>query len=74
MKNVYINKVEYYLPKQKESNAQILKMAGKDKYEIKKWINKIGIYTRRISNKNIFSNDLAIKSARKILKYIKQGI
>ena len=55
MKNVYINKVEYYLPEQKESNAQILKMAGKDKYEIKKWINKIGIYTRRISNKNVFS-------------------
>ena len=71
MKNVYINKVEYYLPEQKESNAQILKLAGKDKYEIKKWINKIGIYTRRISNKNVFSNDLAIKSAKKILKYIK---
>ena len=36
MKNVYINKVEYYLPEQKESNAQILKLAGKDKYEIQK--------------------------------------
>jgi len=42
-------------------------MAGKNKYEIKKWIKKIGIYTRRISNKNVFSNDLAINSAKKLI-------
>ena len=70
MRQAYINKIEYYLPPQQESNANLLKMAGKDKYKIKKMIKKIGIKTRRIASKNIFSNDLAIKSAKKILNYI----
>ena len=70
MKQVYINKIEHYLPLKKESNAQVLKMAGKNKYDIQKMINKIGIRTRRIVDKNIFSNDLAIRSAKKILKFI----
>ena len=70
MRQAYINKVEYYLPPQKESNAHLLKMAGKDKYKIKKMIEKIGIKTRRIADKNIFSNDLAIKSAKKILNFV----
>ena len=70
MTQAYINKIEYYLPPQKESNAKLLKIAGKDKYKIKKMIKKIGIKTRRIASKNIFSNDLALKSAKKILNYI----
>ena len=70
MTQAYINKIEYYLPPQKESNANLLKIAGKDKYKIKKMIKKIGIKTRRIAGKNIFSNDLALKSAKKILNYI----
>ena len=43
MIQAYINKIEYYLPPQKESNANLLKIAGKDKYKIKKIIKKIGI-------------------------------
>ena len=70
MKQVYINKVEHYLPLIKESNSQVLRMAGKNKYDIQKMIKKIGIKTRRIANKNIFSNDLAIQSAKKVLKFI----
>ena len=70
MTQAYINKIEYYLPSQKESNVDLLKIAGKDKYKIKKMIKKIGIKTRRIAGKNIFSNDLALKSAKKILNYI----
>ena len=70
MQKVYINKIEYYLPLKKESNAQILKSAGKNKYDAKKWIDKIGIKTRRIAEKNIFSNDLAIMSAKKIMRSI----
>ena len=70
MKQVYINKIEYYLPSKKESNSQVLRMAGKNKYDIQKMIKKIGISTRRIANKNIFSNDLAIQSAKKILKFV----
>ena len=65
MKQVYVNKIEYYLPSKKESNSQVLRRAWKNKYDIKKMIKKIGISTRRIANKNIFSNDLAIQSAKK---------
>ena len=46
------------------------KKAGKNISDIKKWTEKIGIKSRRIVNKNIFSNDLALASARKILKNI----
>ena len=74
MTYAYINKIEYFLPKKKESNAQILRMAGKNKYDIQEMIKKIGIKTRRIASKNIFSNDLAIRSAKKILKFIKKNI
>ena len=70
MKQVYINKIEHYLPLIKESNSQVLRMIGKNKYDIQKMIKKIGIKTRRIANKNIFSNDLAIQSAKKVLKFI----
>ncbi len=70
MKKAYINKIEYYLPPKQENNINLLKMAGKDNYKIKKMIKKIGINSRRIAGKNVFSNDLAIKAAKKILKYI----
>ena len=70
MQKVYINKIEHYLPLKQESNKQILKSAGKNKFDTKKWIDKIGIKTRRIADKNIFSNDLAIESAKKIIKSI----
>ena len=70
MQEVFINKVEYFLPAKEELNSQILKKAGKNKSDIKKWTDKIGIKSRRIVNKNIFSNDLALASARKILKNI----
>jgi len=70
MQKVYINRIEHYLPLKKESNKQILKTAGKNKFDTKKWIDKIGIKSRRIVDKNIFSNDLAIESAKKIIKSI----
>lgn len=70
MTQAYIHKIEYYLPPQKESNANLLKIAGREKYKIKKIIKAIGIKTRRIASKNIFSNDLALKSAKKILNFI----
>ena len=68
MKQEYINQVEYYLPPGKESNKDILRLSGYKKEKIKRMIKKIGINSRRIAEKNIFSNDLAIKSAKKILK------
>ncbi len=70
MHEVFINKVEYFLPNKIELNSKILKKAGKNISDIKKWTEKIGIKSRRIVNKNIFSNDLALASARKILKNI----
>ena len=70
MQEVFINKVEYFLPSKKEYNSQILKNAGKNKSDIKKWISKIGIKSRRIANKSVFANDLAVASAKKILKKI----
>jgi len=70
MKQVYINKIEYFLPPLKESNKSVLKLSGRNEADIKKIIDKIGVKTRRIANKNIFSNDLAISSAKKILKFI----
>ena len=66
----YINKIEYFLPKKKESNLKFLNLIGKGKNLSKKIINKIGIETRRIADKNIYSNDLAIKSAKKLLKSV----
>ena len=66
----YINKIEYFLPKKTESNLKFLNLIGKGKNLSKKIINKIGIETRRIADKNIYSNDLAVKSAKKLLKSV----
>ena len=50
---VFINKVEYFLPAKEELNSQILKKAGKNKSDIKKWTDKIGIKSRNIKNLKI---------------------
>ena len=68
MKHVYINEVEYFLPLNKENNLKFLNKIGKNKIVSKKIINKIGIKNRRVAEKNIYSNNLAIKSAKKVLK------
>jgi len=70
MKDVYIRNIEYFLPPKKENNLKLLKILGKDKNFSNKIINKIGIKSRRIAEQDIYSNDLAIKSARKVLKSI----
>ena len=59
-----------FFQKKKESNLKFLNLIGKGKNLSKKIINKIGIETRRIADKNIYSNDLAIKSAKKLLKSV----
>ena len=48
MHEVFINKVEYFLPNKIELNSKILKKAGKNISDIKKWTEKIGIKSRRI--------------------------
>ena len=68
MIEAYINNIEYFLPSNIESNQKILRKIGGDNKKNKKIIRKIGIENRRIADNNTFSNDLAIKSARKILK------
>ena len=73
MIKAYINKVENFLPALKESNTDLLRTAGLPENKITRMIKKIGIKSRRIAEKNIFSNDLAIKSAKKILKYINKN-
>ena len=70
MTYAYINKIEYFLPAIKESNLKYLKFIGKNNNASKKIIEKIGIKNRRIADKNTYSNDLAIKSAKKILRKI----
>ena len=40
MKQVYINKIEYYLPPKIESNKQLLETTGKDENKIKSMIKK----------------------------------
>ena len=62
--------VEHYLPSLSESNETILSKSGLDKFKIKRMITKIGIKSRRIADKNIFSNDLGIRAAKKVLKRI----
>jgi 3-oxoacyl-[acyl-carrier-protein] synthase-3 len=68
MKQVYINEVEYFLPSIKENNLKFLNQIGKNKIVSKKIVRKIGIKNRRVAEKNIYSNDLAVKSAKKVLK------
>ena len=71
MSSAYIAKVDYYLPKLIESNFKVMSVSNKSLIESNNIISKIGIKSRRISAKNEFSTDLAIKSAKKILKKYK---
>ena len=69
----YINYIESYLPKKIEKNFNILKSAKKNRSDIKKIISKIGIIEKRVTNQKEFTNDLAVKSAKKILKKCKKN-
>ena len=68
MNKAYINDIKYFIPPAKEFNSEILLNANYEQAKIKRMIGKIGINSRRIADKNIFSNDLAVSSAKKILK------
>lgn len=68
MKKIYINYLNYFLPKKKELNDKILMQSGKSISEINNMVAKIGIKSRQISGKNQFSTDLAIEASRGILK------
>ncbi len=70
MKNVYINYLDFYLPTNVEKNINILNTTKKKSAEIQEMISKIGIESRRISSSNQFSTDLAILSAKKVIKKI----
>ena len=63
MKRVYLNNIEFYLPKQKESNIKFFK-------KNKKLFEKIGVKNRRVVKKNVYSNDLAIKSSQKVIRKV----
>jgi 3-oxoacyl-[acyl-carrier-protein] synthase-3 len=67
-KNIFINHIDYYLPSLTEYNYEILKNNKKNSEDSKKMIKKIGINSRRISDKHITSNYLAQKVAQKIFK------
>lgn len=68
-KKVYIKDFSISFPKKKENNSQILKLAKKKPIEINNMIKKIGIKSRFISSKFETANSIAIKSAKKILRY-----
>jgi len=70
MIEAYINNIEYFLPETIESNYEILKKKGRNNKNNKKIIKKIGIETRRITKSDTYSNDLAVKSAKKLLKSV----
>ena len=70
MIEAYINNSEYFLPETIENNYEILKKKGQNNKNNKKIIKKIGIETRRIAKSDTYSNDLAIKSAKKLLKSV----
>jgi len=75
VKKIYINHSDYYLPLNIEKNITILNQSKKNKSEIVNMIKKIGIKSRRISDKNQFSTDLAIESSKKVLrKFDKKNI
>ncbi len=64
--NVYLNHLEFYLPKKIEKNYDILLLNKKNKQDAKKMISKIGIKKRHISENNITTNILASHAAKKI--------
>ena len=66
----YLNNIEYFLGSLKENNSVFLKSIGKNKIKTKKILEKVGVSVRNIADKKTFSNDLAFKSASKIIKQI----
>ena len=68
MNKVYINDIKYFLPEKKELNSEVLLKLNYEETKIDRMIGKIGITSRRVSSEEIFSNDLAIESAKKILQ------
>ncbi len=71
--DIYINHIEYYLPKKIEKNFNIIKINKKSAIESEKMIKKIGIFSRHVADKNITSNYLAEKVAKKMfIKYKKE--
>ena len=68
MNNAYINDIKYFLPENKELNSDVLSDVNYEETKIERMINKIGITSRRVSGRETFSNDLAVESARKVLK------
>ncbi len=61
MSKVYLNKIEFFLPKKTENNKKYF-------VKNKNLFKKIGIQKRRISKLDESSNDLAIASSKKILR------
>ena len=51
MNKAYINKIENFLPNLKESNEELLREARLPENKIARMIKKIGIKSRRISEK-----------------------
>ncbi len=73
MVKAYINNIENFLPKTKEFNTDLLRAAKFSEDKISRMIKKIGINSRRIAEEDEYSNDLAVKSAKKILKHINKN-
>jgi 3-oxoacyl-[acyl-carrier-protein] synthase-3 len=65
---VFINHIDFALPTNIESNSSILKVNKKSNFEIKKMIDKIGIYSRRVSLNKYTSSQLAEEVGNKIFK------
>ena len=72
MNQIFLNNIEFYLPKKREHNLDVLNFSKKNKQDSLNIIDKIGIKERRVSSLDEFSNDLAINAAKKILKNIKK--
>ena len=72
MNKIFLNNIEFYLPKKREHNLDVLNFSKKNKQDSLNIIDKIGIKERRVSSLDEFSNDLAINAAKKILKNIKK--
>ena len=68
MNKIFLNNIEFYLPKKREHNLDVLNFSKKNKQDSLNIIDKIGIKERRVSSLDEFSNDLAINAAKKILE------
>jgi 3-oxoacyl-[acyl-carrier-protein] synthase III len=73
MNKIFLNNLEFYLPKRRELNIDVLNFSKKNEKDSLNIISKIGIKERRISSNKEFSTDLAINAAKKILKKVKKN-